>query len=162
MAHSRDGRFSFLEALGIGAIFTMVTLALGLGARVIRLDLVPEVHAEAYDKAVDPLSYMSVQMGTINGLTGPHLIISGANVHVRSGGGSTTEGACWDTGCSGLGNLIIGYNEAYADYKRTGIHNLVVGTKHGFRSHGGLVAGSHNQINQPYATVAGGQLNTVS
>ena len=61
------------------------------------------------------LQYVSIENGELNGVTGPHFIIEGANVHVRSGAGSTSEGCSGqDFGCAnrtGLGNLIIGYNE---------------------------------------------------
>ena len=37
------------------------------------------------------LQFVSVETGPINGLAGPNWIIEGANVHVRSGSGSTDE-----------------------------------------------------------------------
>ena len=59
------------------------------------------------------LQYVTVVEGEINGVAGPHLIIEGVNVHVRSGAGSTGEGCSAGnaTDCStrtGLGNLIVG------------------------------------------------------
>jgi len=33
--------------------------------------------------------YVTVNRNTLNGLKGPHVIFTGANVHVRSGSGST-------------------------------------------------------------------------
>ncbi len=50
--------------------------------------------------------YVSVETGAVNGLAGPHVVFSGANVHIRSGSGATREAAP-----VGKGNLIVGYNE---------------------------------------------------
>ena len=52
--------------------------------------------------------FVFVEYDSINGLAGPHVIFEGANFHVRSGYGATND---WGS-LSGLGNLIIGYNEA--------------------------------------------------
>ncbi len=35
--------------------------------------------------------YVSVDTNTINGVVGPHVILSGVNLHVRSGFGSTND-----------------------------------------------------------------------
>lgn len=103
------------------------------------------------------LAYVSVQTGEINGLAGPHVIFSGANVHIRSGSGHTA-GAL-----NGLGNLVIGYNEqGLVPAARGGSHNLVVGTKHGYSSYGGLVTGNGNTISGEYASVSGGSGNIAS
>ena len=40
------------------------------------------------------LQFVRVETEAINALAGPHWIIEGANVHVRSGSGSTADG-CW-------------------------------------------------------------------
>lgn len=40
---------------------------------------------------------------TLNGLVGPHIIFTGANLHIRSGSGKTLDG-------TNLGNLIVGYD----------------------------------------------------
>jgi hypothetical protein len=68
------------------------------------------------------LAYVSIQMGEINGLKGPHVIIEGCNVHVQSGSGDTNDSA----GLTGRGNLIIGYNEPPLTVVngRLGSHNL--------------------------------------
>ncbi len=87
------------------------------------------------------LQYMSVVTGTINGLKGPHIIFENANVHVRSGSHATDDGGT----LSGLGNLIVGYNEYInGSWPRTGSHNLVVGDDHEFRSFGSFMAGWGN------------------
>ena len=90
----------------------------------------------------------------INGLSGPHLIFSGINVHLRNGSGQTNT-------ANGLGNLVIGYNEGtlVSDTNRTGSHNLVVGPEHRFPSFGGLVSGYMNMTAGQYATVGGGYNN---
>lgn len=90
----------------------------------------------------------------INGLRGPHVIFTGVNVHIRSGLGFTEDPG------SGLGNLIVGYNEDLFGSSRTGSHNLVVGAGHGYSSWGGFVAGVGNTISGPYASVSGGAENT--
>src|SRR5208282_2016909 len=99
--------------------------------------------------------YVSVSLGTINGLNGPHVIFHGANVHIESGGGSTVDTT------SGLGNLVIGYNEGNVsiDAMRTGSHNLVVGPDHEFTASGGLVAGFENAVVSNHSTVSGGICN---
>jgi hypothetical protein len=80
--------------------------------------------------------------------------ISGANLNIISGSGSTA-GAI-----NGLGNLIIGYNELRgAGDDRTGSHNLVIGRYHNYSSYGGLVAGYYNTISNTYATVTAGRYN---
>ncbi len=108
---------------------------------------------------------------TYHGLNGPHVVFTGANVHIRSGSGVTYKGRTVNNeGVSeplGLGNLIIGYNEANtlptADTaRRGGSHNLVVGSLHQYPSSGGLVAGHDNVIHANAASVSGGYLNTAS
>lgn len=106
------------------------------------------------------LAYVNVQKGMINGLKGPHFIIEGCNVHIRSGSGATE-----DSGeLKGRGNLIIGYNEQpnAVVYGRFGSHNLVIGKKHEYSSFGGLVAGTNNATTGPASTVSGGGYNVAS
>ncbi len=50
----------------------------------------------------EKLANVSVVAGTMEGLPGPHLVITGANLHVRNGMARTTS-------CNGLGNLIVGW-----------------------------------------------------
>jgi hypothetical protein len=105
--------------------------------------------------------YVSVETEELNGVTGPHVIFTGANIHIRSGGGST-----WDGGnLTGLGNIIIGYNEIpdnLLDGEREGSHNIVIGPRHRFSSYGGLVAGDNNTVNGAYSTISGGYANKAS
>lgn len=101
------------------------------------------------------LKYVTVVQGPINGLAGPHWIIEGVNVHVRSGSGATDDGGS----PTGLGNLVIGYNELYNARNRGGSHNLVIGPDHGYSASYGMVAGLSNQIGADGAVVTGGYAN---
>ena len=56
---------------------------------------------------LDLADYVRVVPGDVNGLSGPHVMVEGANFHVRSGSGYTNDGGV----PSGRGNLIVGYNE---------------------------------------------------
>jgi len=105
----------------------------------------------------------------LNGLTGPHVIITGANVHIRSGSGVTHKGStntdgAWVDNPVGLGNLILGYNEPGPDdvTARGGSHNLVIGRDHQYPNSGGLVAGRDNAVSGRSASVSGGWRNTAS
>jgi hypothetical protein len=106
-------------------------------------------------------AYVSVDPNNELGVAGPHIVFSGANIHIESGGGSSYDG-------SGLGNLIIGYNEVPNDagpggpHLRIGAHNLVIGAGHRYPSDGGLVAGQRNTISGQGATVTGGAGNIAS
>ncbi len=113
--------------------------------------------------------YVTVDPNPINGVKGPHVIFTGVNVHVRSGSGRTDDNGT----PSGLGNLILGYNEGpvpsgpvpggpdFTGAARTGSHNLVGGVQNAFSSVGGFVFGRANWISAQYATVSGG-LNNMS
>jgi hypothetical protein len=118
---------------------------------------------------LDLAAYVEVDPNPINGVAGPNILFTGANVHIRNGMGQT------DT-TNGLGNLIVGYNEAAAseDLERFGSHNAVIGPLHRFISFGGLVAGSQNAILAPgnfvagksnmayaiFSSIAGGEMNS--
>jgi hypothetical protein len=88
---------------------------------------------------------------------GDDITISGANLHINNGTGST------DSAVNGKGNLIIGYNESREtfgeDDDRTGSHNLVIGAYQNYSSYGGLVAGFWNTISGSWASVSGGYHN---
>ena len=83
---------------------------------------------------------------------GDTLRFSHMNVQIVNGRGDTAS-------ANGLGNLIVGYNANRNGFSRAGSHNLVVGDDHGYSSYGGLVAGSTNRIQGPYASVTGGDGN---
>lgn len=102
--------------------------------------------------ALEP--YVSLNLSTVEGVVGPHVIFEGVNLHVRNLGGSTDS-------VDGLGNLIVGYN-ADVGWNRTGSHNMVIGNNHGYSRFGGLVAGDLNTISAPGASVTGGQWNHAS
>jgi hypothetical protein len=97
------------------------------------------------------LEHVHVADGEINGLAGPHLIFEGCNVHVRSGSGHT-----YVPEPSGLGNLIVGYNENSDAGGRNGAHNVIVGLNHTYTGSGGLVAGRSNTIEGNGSSVLGG------
>lgn len=103
--------------------------------------------------------YLKIDKTTaLQGVRGPHIMFKGVNVHVQSGSGATDNNAAPFTG---LGNLIIGYNEntPTPTLARTGSHNLVGGGMNSFSSVGGIVFGYQNTISGPYANVVGGSVN---
>jgi hypothetical protein len=99
---------------------------------------------------------------------GDEVVITGANLHLVNGLGSTDCTAEPDEpipDCpNGVGNLIVGYNEPreFGENLRTGSHNVVVGQFHQFSRIGGLVVGDFNEISGDFAVVSGGQRNTAS
>ncbi|MGA8660600.1 MAG: hypothetical protein WB586_31185 [Chthoniobacterales bacterium] len=92
--------------------------------------------------------------------------LQGANIHIISGMGTTNDNG----NPSGLGNLIIGYDEgpdvlgfsALNAGDRGGSHNLIIGRGNRFTNlaFGGLVAGELNTISAEGNTVSGGFNNT--
>jgi trimeric autotransporter adhesin len=90
--------------------------------------------------------------------SGNEITISGANLHIVNGMGSTET-------TNSLGNLVIGYNELrgpeYTD-TRTGSHMLVIGKWNNFSSFGGIVTGSYNETSARYASIIGGFRSIVS
>jgi hypothetical protein len=98
---------------------------------------------------------------------GNEVFITGANLHIRNGLGSTD---CFDEQVNeipdcpnALGNLIVGYNEPFVlgENIRTGSHNVVVGEGHSFSRLGGMVVGRFNTISGDLAAVIG-EFNTAS
>jgi len=111
--------------------------------------------------------YVSVTSDALNGVRGPHILFTGANVHIRSGSGATDDNVPSGGALTGLGNLIIGYDEPVSaggegPQPRTGSHNLIVGAEHTCQSFGGFVAGWRNLILAPWASVSGGAGNDAS
>ena len=94
-------------------------------------------------------TYLSVDEATNT------VLISGANLQVVSGNGSTSAMV------NGTGNIIIGYDENNGDNK-SGSHNLVVGFGHTYSSYGGSVVGYDNSITGNWSSVSGGYQNTAS
>jgi len=108
----------------------------------------------------DLAKYVKIDPGVVNGVKGPHVIFSGVNLHVESGSGTTAEAGA----PTGLGNLIVGYNEMPVPTggSRIGSHNLVVGPSHAFTSTGGAVFGDNNLISGQSATILGGSHNSAT
>ena len=119
------------------------------------------------NKALALGPYVSVTGEALNGVRGPHILFTGANVHIRSGSGRTDDNVPSGGVLTGLGNLFIGYDDPVSaggsgPQPRTGSHNLIVGAEHTFQSFGGLVAGWRNLILAPWASVSGGAGNAAS
>jgi hypothetical protein len=93
------------------------------------------------------LSKVSYNPHGLNGL--PMLTITGANLQVVSGAGSTTATP------NGLGNVIIGYDEGGGT--QTGSNNLVLGDYQTFSSYGGIVGGSGNTVSGAFASALGAE-----
>ena len=115
----------------------------------------------------------------------PTVRFEGANVQIIDGTGQTIPAEPTGTdGPSGLGNLIIGYDEIRTDGEevcsdgqfddvgscennnsrfgfdlKSGSHNLIVGPGHEYPQAGGAVFGKNNVINRNSATVTGGEMN---
>ena len=108
---------------------------------------------------------MKVEPGDLNGVKGPHVVFTGVNLHLRSGRNATNDGGT----LSGLGNLIVGYNETQAtpivydvagcDRILTGSHNIVTGSGNLFTSYGGIVVGSNHCITSPNSSILAGDTN---
>jgi len=169
-ASAHHARYTNAEA--VAAILAADGTGSGLDA-----DLLDGQHASAfalsshnhntlyYTKAeVDGLiSSLQAQITTLQNLlqgvtrSANNIYITGANLHIRSGSGSTSGTV------NGLGNIIVGYNETRGTGdNRTGSHNLILGTRHNYSSYGGILAGYQNTISGIYASAIGGQQNTAS
>jgi hypothetical protein len=101
--------------------------------------------------------YVSVTGNSLDGVVGPNIVFQGANLHVRSSASETDS--------SGLGNLIVGWNQvpgsAPSGY-RSGSNNLVCGDRNSFPANGCFLAGYDNTASAGYASVSGGTDNTAS
>lgn len=84
---------------------------------------------------------------------GNDLVLEGCNVHVQNGLRDTLSE-------NGKGNLIVGYNPmsllGTEAAQRTGSHNVVVGDRHRWTSHSGIVAGFNNYIGARWTAALGG------
>jgi hypothetical protein len=101
--------------------------------------------------------YLTVTQTTLDGVKGPNIVFHGVNMHIRSATGET------DT--SGLGNLIVGWNEPWVsppDGYRGGSNNLVCGDMNSFTSAGCFVAGENNTVGQLCNSVSGGYGNVAN
>lgn len=103
----------------------------------------------------DLANYVTVNPNPINGLAGPHIIFTGANLHIRNGQGGTYFSS------TGVGNLIVGYNSIVVGTEtRLGSHNVVIGDAHSYPSMGGFVAGFGNRAMGIATSVSGGEFNS--
>lgn len=107
------------------------------------------------------------------GVIGPNITFHGANIHIVSGSGATDDNG----NPTGLGNLIIGYDEnplsevdrtlfAPADLAagdRGGSHNLIIGRWNRFlaSSFGGIIGGEGNWLSGEANSLLGGEANRV-
>ncbi len=118
---------------------------------------------ESQSNESNPLfDFVRIEEGDLEGVAGPHIVFEGANIHIRSGSDFTDDDISSGQEPLGLGNLIIGYNEAPQDLsagERSGSHNLVLGELNRFSSVSGIVAGKNNEITAPSAMTLGGQFN---
>jgi hypothetical protein len=100
------------------------------------------------------LARVSYKASGLNGK--PTLTVSGANLQVDSGSGSTSGTP------NGLGNVIIGYDEQNGNgLPQTGSNNLVLGTQQSFTSFAGIIGGQFNTLSGPFETALG-TVNTAS
>jgi hypothetical protein len=110
--------------------------------------------------------FVDVDANPENGVAGPNIKFSGANIHILSGSNATDDNLSHGGSLTGLGNLIIGYDELSTNQvaNRGGSHNLVLGRFNAFTSSafGGLVGGEFNTISAEEATVLAGRFNTAS
>src|SRR5262249_31716375 len=86
----------------------------------------------------DVLTKLTTLLGSVSLEDGGRTVrFSGVNVQIVSGAGAT------DAPENGVGNVIIGYNETRptGGDDRSGSHNLVVGSRNNYTSHGGVVGG---------------------
>jgi hypothetical protein len=111
--------------------------------------------------------FVTVDPEPENGVIGPNITFKGANIHIESGSGSTNDNG----NSTGLGNLIIGYDETgtgsnlppYSNTSRSGAHNLILGRYNTFNkaAWGGIVGGEGNQLNN-YGGLVTGKTNLAS
>ncbi len=136
------------------------TLAVTSAAAFIFCNSLPRAHADITPSLLpDILRRLNIMESKTAHITSTDrdVTISGANVHIVDGTGTTASS-------SSLGNLIVGYNgtRGFGSDLRTGSHNIVLGDRQNFSGYGGLVAGYSNSIGKPYATVTGGFNNAAS
>ncbi len=110
---------------------------------------------------------MSIVNLTYEGESYRTVRFSHVNVQIVNGTGATDRSSDGFLIGTGLGNLIIGYNEESQNTqvypsKRTGYHNLIVGKTNNYTSYGGVIFGEFNRIESKFSTVTGGYDNTVN
>ncbi len=100
--------------------------------------------------------YMSVDANN-NQIT-----ITGANLNIVSGSGYTDDSLGNSGTLLGLGNVIIGYNEADVSDVHTGSHNLIVGSGHSYSAISGVAFGENADLTGDYSTILGGYSGSAS
>jgi hypothetical protein len=134
--------------------------------------LAREVRSLKANSVLDLNGYLTYD--TSNGY--PVALFRGINVQIVNGTGRTQS-------ATGLGNLIVGYDQAsagsficslgtaeseadcrsaggvWAQSHKSGSHNIVGGDFNSYSSWGGIVLGAENAILGPYASVLGGARN---
>jgi hypothetical protein len=101
--------------------------------------------------------FVKLDVNPENGVIGPNIVFTGANIHIVSGSGTTVDQ-------TGKGNLIIGYNPAPIDMQvgeRSGSHNIITGEENTFTGSGGVVFGFQNSLLTSYASILGGSSNVI-
>jgi hypothetical protein len=138
-----------------------------------------EAQVAALQTVDDLAAYLEVD---ISNPSKPVVRIVGANLQVVNGLGDTETK-------NGVGNLIVGYdeaadpffredfcsdgewedeftclsaNETWGDNQKSGSHYIVGGSGNGYTQFGGLVVGSDNISNRNFSSVSGGALNAAS
>ncbi len=118
---------------------------------------IASVETKTADMSIVNLNYEGVNYKTVR--------FSHVNVQIVNGTGATDRESEGFTIGTGLGNLIIGYNEKSTGLthdNRTGYHNLIVGTLNNYTSYGSVVFGSTNKVNSKYSSITGGYDNEVA
>ena len=174
----------------------VATLEASLADAIEVIDYVDELEGKVADLesslagAIELSKYASVvvvEHGTRDGTVFlPTVRFEGANVQIIDGTGQTIPAEpTGPDGPSGLGNLIIGYDEyreaagstplcsdgqfddqescesnnASWGFHKFGSHSLIVGSGHSYSQAGGAVFGKNNVVNRNAATVTGGENN---
>lgn len=95
--------------------------------------------------------FVTVDPNSEIGVAGPNITFKGANIHIVSGSGTTNDNG----NPTGLGNLVIGYNETSTNPidvlqpgDRGGSHNLIIGRYNKFNKAAvaGFVSGESNAL----------------
>ena len=123
------------------------------------------ISAEVIMKLQALLKHVRVVEDEINQLKGPHVVLEAANVHIQSGSGYTDDNLSNGGALTGLGNLVVGYNEEPVNLQpgeRGGSHNLIVNRQHRYSAIGGFIAGIYNTVSGHSGSVTGGAYNEVS
>jgi|GEM_PF-1150100 len=132
------------------------------------MSLAKQVDLDALTTRVVELETKTASMSaqTIGGKAA--VVFDAVNLHIRNGQGATNgdpadPAKVAGVQVNGLGNLIVGYDEARdTGSDKSGSHNLVVGIHHNYPSFGALVVGRENTVSNAYTSVSGGRENTAS